>query len=136
MSADPAFVERVRAAVISGPPLRLAVLFGSRALGTARDDSDVDIGFIPADDAMPLHDELAEASRLSRVLDAEVDFVRLDQDNPLLGYEVAKHGVCLFEARRGEFAAFRATATSIWFDFDEMIAPHRARFLQRLRGAP
>jgi predicted nucleotidyltransferase len=37
-----------------GPPLRLALLFGSAARGRARPDSDVDLGIIPLDPALPL----------------------------------------------------------------------------------
>jgi uncharacterized protein len=132
-SADPALLQRIRAALSGGPPLRLAVLFGSRATGAARDDSDVDLGIIPCDPKLVLRDELGEASRLSGLLGLEIDLVRLDQDNPLLGREVALTGVCLFEAEPGMFSAYRATAMSCWYDFDDTIAPHRERFLRRLR---
>jgi predicted nucleotidyltransferase len=36
--------DRLRAALAGGPPLRLAVLFGSRATGRARAGSDFDVG--------------------------------------------------------------------------------------------
>jgi predicted RNA polymerase sigma factor len=61
----------------------------------------------------------------------EVDLVRLGEA-PLLDAEVARDGVCLTEAAPGVFAAFRADAMSRWIDFDETLAPHRARFLQRV----
>jgi predicted nucleotidyltransferase len=132
---DPARLERLRAALAKGPPLRLAVLFGSRASGRARTESDFDIGVVPVDTDLPLHDELALAGELSAAVDAEVDLVRLDADDPLLGHEVARQGVCLFEASPGTFAAYRATATSCWLDFEETIAPHRAAFVRRLAGS-
>jgi hypothetical protein len=62
----------------------------------------------------------------------EVDLFRLDGDDPLLGREVATHGICLFEAEAGAFAAYRASAASRWIEFDETIAPHRNAFLRRL----
>lgn len=129
---DPSLLARLRAALGEGPPLRLAVLFGSHATGAANKGSDVDVGIFPAYD-LSLGDELAEAHRLSTRLDADVDLVRIDQDEPLLGLEVAKHGHCLYEAEPGIFSAYRATAVSRWLDFDETIAPHRKRFLDRLR---
>ena len=131
---EPSLLEKLRAAVAGGPPLRLAVLFGSRATGKAAAGSDVDIGILPADERMPIGEELAFASALSAVTGTEVDLVRLDHAPPLLGCEIARAGVCVFEAVPGAFAAWRAAAMSEWIDFDEMIAPHRERFLRRLAG--
>ena len=88
-SPDPSLLQRLREAMPGGLPLRLAVLFGSRATGPVRDDSDVDLGIIPCDPELVLGDELGEASRLSGLLGLEIDLVRLDQDNPLLGREVS-----------------------------------------------
>ncbi len=111
------------------------MLFGSQATGRARAGSDCDVGIIPVDPNLALHDELALASALSAAVSSEVDVVRLDGDAPLLGAEVARDGVCLFEAMPGIFAAYRAEATSKWLDFEATIAPHRARFLGRLAGS-
>lgn len=134
---DPQLVARLREVLRGGPPLRLAVLFGSRASGRARASSDVDIGILPMDPNLTLADELNLASDLSGAAGAEVDLVRLDGDNPLLGREVALTGVCLQESEPGVFAAYRADAMACWIDFDETIAPHRERFLKRLaRGRP
>jgi predicted nucleotidyltransferase len=127
--------ERFREALASGPPLRLAVLFGSRATGRAHAGSDFDVGIIPVDPEMSLHDELALASSLSAAVSAEVDVVRLDEDAPLLGSEVARHGVCLFEAHPGVFAAYQADAMSRYIDFEETIGPHRVVWLRRIGGA-
>lgn len=117
-------------------PMRLAVLFGSRARGDARASSDFDVAVLPVDRDLPLRDELALASTLSDITGTEVDVARLDGDDPTFEHEVALHSVLLYEARPGELAAFRADATSRWFDFEEAIAPHRRRFLARLaKGA-
>jgi predicted nucleotidyltransferase len=124
--------DRLRAALGSGPPLRVAVLFGSRATGRARPGSDFDVGIVPVDPELSLNDELLLASALSAAVSAEVDLVRLDDDAPLLGAEVVRGGICLFEATPGAFAAYRATAMSRWIDFEETIAPHRVTFLRRL----
>lgn len=131
---EPSHLARLRAALASGPPLRLAVVFGSRATGKARPESDFDVGVLPLDPGLTLHEELAFAAKLSEALEAEVDLVRLDTDDPLLGREVAQHGICLVEREPGAFAAYRADAMSRWIDFDEVMAPHRERFLRRLAG--
>lgn len=127
--------DRLRAALAAGPPLRLAVLFGSQATGRAREGSDFDIGIVPVDPDLSLHEELLLASALSEAAGAEVDVVRLDGDAPQLGAEVARVGVCLLESAPGVFAAYRADAISVWIDFEETVAPHRAHFLRRLAGA-
>src|SRR5258708_7791290 len=81
--------NRLARVATSGPPLRLAVLFGSRTTGRARAGSDFDVGIVPVDPDLALSEELALASSLSGAVSAEVDLVRLDQDNPLLGAELA-----------------------------------------------
>ena len=117
------------------PQVEKAVLFGSRASGRARPDSDVDVGIEPADPLLPPSAELDLAARLSSASGAEVDLVRLDQDAPLLGRKIARVGVCLLEATPGLFAAWRADALSRWIEWEETMAPYRARFLPRLAGA-
>ena len=69
--------------------------------GRARAASDFDVGIIPIDLQLSLHDELALASALSAAVSAEIDLVRLDDDEPVLGAEVARTGICLFEAAPG-----------------------------------
>lgn len=135
---EPSLLAKLRGAVARGPAVRLAVLFGSQATGKAVTHSDVDVGFAPVDGQLPMAEELAFASALSAVTGTEVDLVRLDHAPPILGLEIARSGVCVYEAEPGAFAAWRAAAMSRWIDFDEMIAPHRERFLQRLarRAAP
>ena len=83
---------------------------------------------------LPLEAEMKLAAALSGASGLEVDLVCLDRADPLLAREAARTGVVVLEARPGEFAAFRANAISAWLDFDETIAPHRARFLSRVAG--
>jgi predicted nucleotidyltransferase len=129
---DDTVLKGLQAALASSGLVRLAVLFGSRAAGTARPASDFDIGIWPRDPELSLQAELALASELSGVVGAEVDLVRLDRDDPVLGREVACRGVCSFEQAPGGFSAYRARALSTWLDFEETIAPHRERFLKRV----
>lgn len=132
----PSLVSKLRDVLSKGPALRLAVLFGSQATGRARPGSDFDIAILPADLELSLNDELMLARSLSAATGSEVDLVRLDKDDPLLHREIALHGLCLAEDVAGRFSAYRANAVSRWIDFEETIAPHRARFLRRLAGSP
>ena len=88
-------VEDVRRVLQAGPPLRLAVLFGSFARQRARADSDLDIAILPRDESLSLHAELDLAAQLSLATRREVDLVRLDQATMLLRWEVAKDGILL-----------------------------------------
>lgn len=94
--------------------------------------SDVDLGILPIEPQLPIAEELAFATEVSAATGTEVDLVRLDHADPLLGREIARCGVCVFEAQPGAFVAWRAFAVSQWIEFDEIIAPHRERFLRRL----
>ena len=128
---DPALISRIRDVCATAFPLELAVLFGSFASGKSRIGSDVDVGIVPVQDVL-LADELALASSISAITHTEVDIVRLDRDDPLLGREVARHGIAIYERLPGAFSAYRARAMSTWIEFDEIIAPHRRRFIRRL----
>lgn len=114
MPADSDLTQRLREELLKGPAQRFAVLFGSRAQGRARGDSDVDIGIVPLDPDFSLSAELDLQRRLSEVSGLDVDLVRLDGDDLLLAHEAAVHGVLLHESRPGAFARFRAEATSAW----------------------
>lgn len=124
-------IERIRDVCARAFELEIAVLFGSAATGRARRGSDVDVGIIPVHE-VPLSAELALASSISAITHTDVDIVRLDRDDPLLGREVARHGIALYERVPGAFAAYRARAMSTWIEFDEMVGPHRQRFIRRL----
>jgi predicted nucleotidyltransferase len=130
-------VATLRAALMQAPPMRLVVLFGSRAGDRARPESDLDVGIIPAERELPLGPELALQSVLSKATGHEVDLVRLDGDDLVLGREAATHGVLVHEERPGFFAQYRARALSDWLDFEESLGPARDRYLRRLaeRGA-
>lgn len=126
------FLERLRAAIAAGPSMRFAVLMGSFARDAAGPDSDVDVGIVPSDPSLPLAAELELQNRLSEAVGREVDLVRLDGDDLLLGREAALHGVLLFEETKGVYARHRARATSDWLDFEVSLGPARERWLERL----
>lgn len=94
----------------------------------------MDVAILAKSD-LSLEAEMKLAAALSGASGLEVDLVCLDRADPLLAREVARTGVVLLEAGPGAFAAFRANAVSAWLDFDETIAPHRARFLSRVAGS-
>ena len=131
-SARDDLVATLRDAIAQAPPMRLVVLFGSRARDRARPDSDVDVGIVPVDAALPLGAELALQSALSKAAGSEVDLVRLDGDDLLVGREAALHGVLVYEERPGLYAGWRARAMSEWLDFETSLGPARERWLERI----
>lgn len=100
--------------------LDLIVLFGSRAVGRERPDSDTDVAVRPRPRSRPptpaWEIELTEA--LAGALDAPsgIDLVRLDRVSPLLLFQVASKGCVLYEARRGLFLRFRLYAARRYDD--------------------
>lgn len=88
-------VPRLRELLRGTPGLRLAVLFGSRARGTARPDSDVDLGVLGEVDRLSLAAELSEAVGI------EVQVVDLsDPPIPLLE-EIVRDGRIVAEGAPG-----------------------------------
>ncbi|MFA5257096.1 MAG: nucleotidyltransferase domain-containing protein [Opitutales bacterium] len=83
----------------SFPNLGKAVLFGSRAKGTARRNSDIDIAVFGLDSAL-------DVERLSMVLDElplpyKFDVVGFESiGNPALREHIERAGVALYEAGR------------------------------------
>ena len=113
--------------LLDGRQVELALLFGSRAKGTERSDSDVDLAVI-APDA-----DLAQlAGDLSAALGAEVEVVSLaDPPYPLLK-RVVREGVTAFEGSRGAEARWRTRALLV-LDTDRVWYQRmRTSYLERI----
>lgn len=128
-------LEKARRALQAGPPLSLAVLFGSRATGRARPDSDVDIAIVPADASLALGLELALAARLSSALAREVDLVRLDRASTLLRWQIARDGILLLAEPGWEWVRFRARAASEYADIADSLERAAKLFRRRIAGS-
>jgi len=115
--------ERTIAAVTTLPDvcrefdLVLVVLYGSRARGYARPDSDSDVGvlrrsgLVPAERFLDLLGRLGEATGLPNI-----DLVDLRRVPPLLKHSAGTHGRALFEDEPGRFNLFRVYAWKLWLD--------------------
>ncbi len=71
--ADPLLSPLVRQIVAEASPLRI-ILFGSRARGTARPESDVDL-LVVLPDGTPMRRAMARISARLPVLDVDVDLL-------------------------------------------------------------
>ena len=128
-------LDTLTAILAEGPPLRLALLFGSHARGRARPDSDVDIGVIPVDPELPLHDELHLQARLERACGRPVQLLRLDHAGTLLKWEAAKHGVPLLVRSPADRSRFVANAALEHAELAPALARAAAVFHERVQAA-
>jgi uncharacterized protein len=136
-SVSPDLVERLSSALRSGPPVRLAILFGSCARGTDRPDSDVDVAFVPVDPSLSLADEATMIGALEAAAGRSVDLVRLDLASNALRWRVARDGVVIASDPPYEAVRFRARE-AIAHDLDRELEEdaHRRYRAALARGVP
>lgn len=98
------------ATVIAEYPVRLAVLFGSQADGTATDESDVDVAVAFEADLSPaerLNERIDLTTALVRVLGTDaVDVTDLDSVSPGVGADALESGQLLV-GDRSTLSAYR-----------------------------
>lgn len=102
--------------------LELVVLFGSRARGEARRQSDWDFAYLPCSAAeLSLEKDLELAARFAEAVGSDnVDAVRLDHAPPTLRKEVADSAIVLFERQRGAFERFWLLSLKLYWDAAKM----------------
>jgi predicted nucleotidyltransferase len=127
-SSERALVDALQ----SWPGVRLAVLFGSAARGSAAPGSDIDVGvlFEPGQE-----DATALEVALARATGRRVDLVRLDVAPPLLRFEIACDGRLLLERTPYAWVDFRARAMTDWWDWAPTARFLHAAAVARLRAA-
>lgn len=105
MKSEDPVVESLREALRDRPEIRLALLFGSRARGKARPDSDADVAVLGENlDILGLAADLSDAAKV------EVDVVDIkDPGYPLLN-ALLRDSIVLHEGERGAAATWRTRA--------------------------
>jgi predicted nucleotidyltransferase len=132
-SVDNGLIDALRSALSPVSTLRLVVLFGSRARGDARPDSDVDlaVSFGTAPSLLDLGDVV---SRCESATSLRVDVVELDglpSSKPALAYEIARDGAVDIDTE-DDFWRYRARAFSLYLDQRDFQERQRALFSDRL----
>jgi predicted nucleotidyltransferase len=122
-------VARVAQALEAWPDVRLAVLFGSTARGTAGRASDLDIGVSVTATA----DLMALRVTLQRASGQEVDVIRLEEAPPLLRFQIARDGRVIVERVAHAWADFRARAMIDWWDWAPTLRAMHRTMAERLR---
>ncbi|HEX7182331.1 MAG TPA: nucleotidyltransferase domain-containing protein [Thermoanaerobaculia bacterium] len=105
MEREDPVVEALREALRGRKDVRFALLFGSRARGRARPDSDADVAVLGQD-----LDLLRLAADLSSAAAVEVDVVSLEDPGYPLLTAILRDGILLHEGERNAAAAWRARA--------------------------
>lgn len=129
---------RLASVVRELPEVRLAFLFGSRAHGRERPDSDFDIGVLLDNDAAGAERGATIsrlAGRLGRVVSsALLDIVVLNDAPVLLRQRVLRDGVLLHERSPGERVRFAVRTIQEYQDSQVRRDEFTRRRIQRLTG--
>lgn len=103
------------------PGVAAAWVFGSVARGTARADSDIDIGVLLVERGAEKSVEprwLGElAGRLEAATGRTVDLVMVDAQGPMLRHQILKEGVLVFDAVPERRIDFESDTVSRYLDF-------------------
>jgi predicted nucleotidyltransferase len=109
-------IDRLRQVLSSDSRIAYALLFGSRARGTPRPDSDLDLAVGLARRMEPL--ELGElVGKLESATGRTVDLVLLDEAPPALAYRVFRDGEVVCDRDPAAFASRKARAILEYLDF-------------------
>lgn len=118
---------QLRAALAARPTIISAWLFGSRARGSARPDSDVDLAVLlvrdPSGD-LP-RSAIALAGELEHELGTALDLVVVNRAPIDLVHRVMRDGVLLLDRAPGTRIAFEVAARNRWFDLQPVLAAYR-----------
>ncbi|MEQ1910501.1 MAG: nucleotidyltransferase domain-containing protein [Vicinamibacterales bacterium] len=117
--------------------IQAAYLFGSRATGKSRPNSDVDIAVLVNPDALK---SAALDYRLELMADfgaalhrADIDLVVLNHASPLLAHRVLSGGVLAFERSRVARVRFQVRTAAMYADAVPMYETH-IRYLKQRAG--
>lgn len=124
-------LERLRQSASSIPEVRLAVLFGSTARGTATRRSDVDLGLSVAPDTSAVRFKVER--ELERAAGRSLHVVFLGEAPPLLRFEISKDGVLLFQRQDDLWRRFKERALIDWWDWAPSERFITAAAVRRLR---
>lgn len=116
------------------PEIITAYLFGSRAEGVARADSDVDIAVLTealSADSLKYRLELMEDTRRLTKLNTEI--VILSEVPKLLQFQVIQKGSIIFERDSEHRAVFEMQTASRYYDYKRYFDFHARQLAERIK---
>lgn len=91
--------------------LRLVILFGSAVSRATNAESDIDIGIVSEKPHITAEYEISLVKAVSQLFKSgKVDIVVLNHADSLLLFQVATHGLLLYEKKQGQFNDFKVEA--------------------------
>jgi len=118
-----------------GLNIKLIILFGSRAKGTAGKTSDYDVAVL-ADRPLQLEDKFGLSQDLAKEYgynEDKIEIVDLWSAPPLLQHEIAKHGK-LLKGNELDFLLFRVSAWKQFQDTAKLRKWQKEHLRQRIYG--
>lgn len=129
---DPETAGRIRS-WCGERPLRLCVVFGSRARETAGPDSDLDLALWPERDVTP-SELLGWQRELSRLSDCDVQVALVTPElDPVLAMQIAREGRPVFEPSSDDWLSARVRLWQSYQDALPFLRAERER-LKRYAG--
>lgn len=127
-------IRRLRVVLEADPSVAYALLFGSKARGTAHGSSDTDVAIGLARGARPSPSELGGlVSRLETAAGGRVDLVLLDEAGPSLAYRAFRDGRVIFERDHRSLVERKARAILEYLDFRPVEEAFTRRVLEAAR---
>jgi predicted nucleotidyltransferase len=118
--------------VLAAHGVAAAYLFGSRAEGTARPDSDHDIAVLFTDPEPVLDATVRLAADLAGVLGTSVDVVDLDRAELELRGRVAEQGRLLYSVDEPRRVRFEVDSRLRWIEFRPVVEETSRAYLRRV----
>ena len=113
----------------------LFVLFGSRARGEARSDSDWDFAYTITGDASGFDPDVLQADLVGALGSDRIDLVDLNRGSALLRFRVAAEGSPIYQAEPNAFQDFQVEAARFWCDVGSVLDASYGDVLARLGAA-
>lgn len=95
--------------------LKLIMVFGSFARGTAKANSDIDIAVVSLG-KLSMSDELELAAELAEILKGEIDLAAVNHANPLFLHQISRDAV-LLGGSKTDFFKFKLNAFHRYNDY-------------------
>jgi predicted nucleotidyltransferase len=113
------------------PSIEAAYLFGSRAAGQARPDSDVDVALVGPRAELQARKVEILAELVAEGAD-EVDLVILDDADVVLRFEAVHHNCLIFARPDFDHGQYFSRTVREYFDFEPYLRIQREAFKRRL----
>lgn len=127
-------LESLREVFRRYPDIEAVYLFGSRAEGNTRADSDLDLAIVPAREACR-EQRLEILTDLARAGFDEVDLVFLNGDDLVLAYEAVRPNQVVYQTDEFDRGAYYSRVIRMYLDFLPYLEVQREAYRRRvLRG--